>query len=482
MKAHATPEIQVGGAVDPSAQLYLLRDADEDLARLLSAHEFVNVVTSRQMGKTSLVFRAISQLGPMGFRSAYFDLAPLRTQANAQVYYRTVVREIARGLGIDDLLDGFWKRRDNIAPSQGFIDFFRMMLDRIGAPVVIVLDEIDSTLELDFTDDLFAAIRSIYISRPLESAFKRLAFCLVGVAAPNELIKSRRTTPYNVGITLWLRDFDAARDNLSPLAHALHSNIDFAKQLLGRVLYWTSGQPYLTAWLCRELQRNRAGSVRVVDELVGRVFTTLEQVRQDSHFDQTLRFIGDRTNGVGVVDLYGQVLSGAQEPDQAANLVYSHLKLSGLVKISHDGNLVPRNRIYERLFNAAWVEKSRAKLGLDGKRETVARCRSLANEQPDLYLPQLVMRLAELCAALSEAGLDDEALEVSQEIHARGRELAATGGELTLRDLADNLNRQGVLQAALGRSITRAAASQHLVIRHLGGRKFAVMRQLLRLH
>ena len=68
------------------------------------------------------------------------------------------------------------------------------------------LDEIDSTLnpKLTWTDDLFTALRGMHNERPMVPAYERLAFCLIGVAWPNELIKDRRTTPYNVGRTLEL--------------------------------------------------------------------------------------------------------------------------------------------------------------------------------------------------------------------------------------------------------------------------------------
>ena len=82
-------------------------------------------------------------------------------------------------------------------------------------PIVIFLDEIDSTLKHTFTDGLFTAIRGMYNERSLVPEYEQVTFCLVGVATPNELIKDRRTTAYNVGRTLSLRDFDAGRDDLA---------------------------------------------------------------------------------------------------------------------------------------------------------------------------------------------------------------------------------------------------------------------------
>jgi hypothetical protein len=75
----------------------------------------------------------------------------------------------------------------------------------VAGPVVIFQDEIDSTLKLAFTDDLFTAIRGMYNERTLVPAYERISFCLLGVATPNELIKDRRTTPYNVGCTMKVR-------------------------------------------------------------------------------------------------------------------------------------------------------------------------------------------------------------------------------------------------------------------------------------
>ena len=91
-------ELKVGGPVDSTEQLYISRDADQELLDLLKAGEFVNVVTSRQMGKTSLVYRAMVQLAPQGYQFAYYDLSKLRSETESRRYFQTLVNEIAREL------------------------------------------------------------------------------------------------------------------------------------------------------------------------------------------------------------------------------------------------------------------------------------------------------------------------------------------------------------------------------------------------
>jgi hypothetical protein len=131
---------------------------------------------------------------------------------------------------------------------------------QVTAPLVIFLDEIDSTLKLPFTDDLFTAMRSIYNERAMVPAYERITFCLLGVASANELIKDRRTTPYNIGETLELSDFDATREDVSELAAALNDDPQRAASLLERVLYWTGGHPYLTTRLCVDLRAARTST------------------------------------------------------------------------------------------------------------------------------------------------------------------------------------------------------------------------------
>ena len=134
--------------------------------------------------------------------------------------------------------------------SQRFVRFCKhVLLEHVNGPIAIFLDEIDSTLRFDFADDLFTALRFMYNSRSMAEEYQRLSFCLAGVATLNELIKDHRITPYNVGHELNLSDFDQRRDDLSKLVVALHPNSRIGISLLDRVLYWTSGHPYLTMYV-----------------------------------------------------------------------------------------------------------------------------------------------------------------------------------------------------------------------------------------
>ena len=79
--------------------------------------------------------------------------------------------------------------------------------------------------------------------------FKRLTFCLLGVATPSDLIQDTRISPFNIGWRIELRDFTS--DEAAPLAGWLEPPCQACASMLQRVLHWTGGHPYLTQRLCR---------------------------------------------------------------------------------------------------------------------------------------------------------------------------------------------------------------------------------------
>ena len=338
----------------------------QTLLKLLSEGQYVNVLTSRQMGKSSLMVRTAEALIERGVRCAIVDLAAeLGSPENTSTYFLGLLNKIARDLKIKVDLPAWWVERAEETVNQRLMRFFReVVLERVPGPVVCFLDEIDSTLKLPWTDDLFTALRGMHNERPMVPAYERLTFCLIGVASPNELIKDRRTTPYNVGSTLELRDFDLARDDLTPLIDALGANPEQGRRLIERVLYWTGGHPYLTARLCASLREIDAQAPEDVDRRIDDAFHSLERVSGDVHFQQVLRFLETRVaDGLATFGLYEKILKGARERDQPT-AAYTELKLSGLVKRDEEGCLVVRNRIYERLFDYRWIESTRPRRAL----------------------------------------------------------------------------------------------------------------------
>ena len=232
------------------------------------------------------------------------------------------------------------------------------MLAQVPEPIVLFVDEIDSTLKLSFTDDFFAAIRYVYNARATIKEFARLSFVLLGVATPSQLIRDPDRTPFNIGKRVELTDFTF--DDALPLATALNLPEDNTRQVLGWVLGWTGGHPYLTQRLFRALQLEEKATWTEadVDETVAKEF-----LGQTSGQDSNLLFVLDmltrrapKDKEADVLRTYRDVLSGPKPVrDEKRSVVKSHLKLAGIVR-EEDSILRVRNRIYATVYDEKWVE------------------------------------------------------------------------------------------------------------------------------
>ena len=240
----------VGGTVQASKGIYLSRQADQKLLQLCQQGEFIYILTSRQMGKSSLMISTASELKKTGVKSVIIDLTKIGTQVTVEQWYLGLLLEIEEQLMLDTDVEEWWEANDNVGVTQRLSNFFQdVLLEEVTSGVVVFVDEIDTTLSLDFTDDFFAAIRYLYVARAQDDQFERLSFVLIGVATPGDLIRDSRRTPFNIGQRLDLTDFTV--DEAMPLAEGLGLAREPAQQLLKWVLEWTGGHPYLTQRLCR---------------------------------------------------------------------------------------------------------------------------------------------------------------------------------------------------------------------------------------
>jgi hypothetical protein len=240
---------------------------------------------------------------------------------------------------------------------------------------VIFIDEIDTVRLLPFTtDDFFVAMAS---SRNRE--FGQFTFCLLGVSTPLELIRDLRRAPFKTGRRIELSDFTEAA--AAPLAEWLANDEARAKTLLGRILHWTSGHPYLTQRLCQAVAEADAAwdgtansACTQIDSLCESLFLSVRARHQDPNLvfvrEWILRSDADLTR---LLELYQQVYRGESVEDDPSNDLIHQLRLSGVIKVA-GGHLHVRNRIYQQVFDREWINANIPDAHLeeaDGKRVTV---------------------------------------------------------------------------------------------------------------
>ncbi len=380
MTSENTSFYVVGGTLHADAPSYVERRADADLLAGLMAGKFCYVLTSRQMGKSSLMVRTARRLREKGLQVLVLDLTAIGQNLRPDQWYDGLLLRLGRQAGLEEQLEAFWESNRRLGPCQRFFTAIREILlphlisqcRDLSPPskpaLVIFIDEIDTVRSLPFsTDEFFAAIRECYNRRSQEPEFEGLTFCLLGVASPTDLTSDSKTTPFNIGQRIELNDF--SEKEAAPLAAGLAAVTRMAGstdprapgRVLRRVWYWTGGHPYLTQRLCRAVadavkdRRWWVGSEELVDQLCTELFLSSHaRERDDNLIFVRERLLRAETDLMALLDLYARIQTGKAVADDPANPFVCLLRLSGIIRVSQ-GLLDVRNRIYRHVFDRNWV-------------------------------------------------------------------------------------------------------------------------------
>ena len=324
------------GAVRPQSPFYIERHADNQLRQQLAGQGTTTTIQAgRQTGKTSLLMHAINTYQGGKGKIIYLDFH-LVDEASGETltsFLRFLSEAIAEQLDLEwDVVDKYWQAARN--PAQTFNRFLQQeMLQRCEHPVLLAIDEADVLLGAEYQKHFFALLRAWDSRRAFDPDWRKLNLVMVISTHPYLLIDDVNLSPFNVGLTIRLKDFtpdqvaDLNQRHGSPLGR---NEITVLMSLVG-------GHPYLV----------RQAFYTLVSE--GLSLTDLLRVASspEGPFGKHLLFyLHSLKKNPPLFAALGQLLRDQKLPDES---LLERLAAVGLIQ-QEDGKWKPRCGLYGQFF------------------------------------------------------------------------------------------------------------------------------------
>lgn len=360
---------RAGGVLRPG-DLYVRRVIDDIALQLLSSGEIVLALGSRQTGKSSLLRQLQRQLSPT-HQVAFISLDTLTTTDDASQFAESLVDALLTALSVPDAeREATVTTLRPLAPGLRIERVFDVVAARGTKPIVMMFDEVDSTQRLPkaVASDFWVSCRSVW-----QKHDQRVTFAFFGVMDPDLTAHDRERTPFNVGERLSLDELPREHFDLEQL-RALS---DDPAQFLDEVLHWTGGHPYLTQRIFVAREQTKSAPVsKLVEDLFFRDGLTSDSCLRsvDNQFrgstvaraeEDVLHLAASRDDDreIGeMLALYQRVRRKELVHELPADRVKRRLALAGLTTARQPTSnaprvLAPRNLVFERVFDEAWIKQ-----------------------------------------------------------------------------------------------------------------------------
>jgi hypothetical protein len=235
-----------GGAVKLRDKFYIERDADAHLKNEVAKSGTTSTIrAARQTGKSSLLVRGVHHARQKGAKAVTLDLQRLdRDYLKTPDFFLRYLADFIickLQLDLEEEVEKLW--RGPLGPQDKLTYLMEdYILSKSDAPIILALDEADRLLQTAFYKDFFALIRSWHNSRALDNRWDRLNIVMVISTEPYLLIPDVTQSPFNVGLSVYLEDFNEAQVcDLNQRHGSLIKGGDFSK-----LMELLSGHPYLT--------------------------------------------------------------------------------------------------------------------------------------------------------------------------------------------------------------------------------------------
>lgn len=330
--------------------LYVSRAADKQLEEIINDMQRPGyVLVARQMGKTNLLFHAKRTLESEDRLFVYVDLS------NSFDFERDCYRNIIDCIlePNEELFEPIESKIDDIRskqfqPHKEYSRCLREILNYFEGNIVIVLDEIDALRGVEYSDNIFAQIRSNYFLRTNFPVFEKLTYILSGVIEPTELIKDRNKSPFNIGDKIYLDDFSFDEHK----SFVCKSQLEISDEISAEIYRWTNGNPRLTFDICAEIESQLIDKAVIdkqkIDQIVNDKYLVSYDIAPVDHIRELVK------SNKKIRDAISHIHN--KKYDKITDELKGKLYLYGVVSSDFKNRTEIKNPIITKSISEEWIQ------------------------------------------------------------------------------------------------------------------------------
>ncbi len=308
-----------GGTVKLRSKFYVERRADDQLRReVLKSGTTTTIRAPQQTGKSSLLVRGVHHARENGRKVVHLDFQRIDPDhlQDYDIFLRCFAEMIVRKLRLKPAdLEEAW--RGSIGSQDKLTYLWEdYILPETEAPIVLAMDEVDRLLQTPFHTDFFGMLRSWHNSRALNELWDILNIVMVISTEPHLLIDDIHQSPFNVGLKLYLDDFDEAQ--VRDLNH--RHGAPLADGEIPRLMTLLNGHPYLT---------RKALYTLAVEHLTWAGLTEIAATEASPFGDHLRRYLWRLRDKPELTEAIKSIIRHGTCPDEA---LFYRLYRAGLVK------------------------------------------------------------------------------------------------------------------------------------------------------
>ncbi|MEH2337356.1 AAA-like domain-containing protein [Nostoc sp.] len=238
-----------GGSVPLNSFFYIKRPPIEErtYAEINKPGSLIRIKAPSKMGKTSLMHRILTHAKQTGVHTVQIGLQRADSQVftSLEKFLRWFCANVSRQLNLEIRLDDYWD--EDIGSKVSCTLYLQeYLLEKIDAPVVLALDEVNRIFEYpQISSDFLPLLRSWYEDASELEIWQKLRIVVVH-ATEAYIPLDINQSPFNVGLPIKLPEFSLEQMQELAVRHGL----DWAKgekglQKLAPLLAMIGGHPYL---------------------------------------------------------------------------------------------------------------------------------------------------------------------------------------------------------------------------------------------